>query len=298
MRVLLAGWFSFEQMGASAGDLLVRDLVCVWLVQAGVLYDVALAPPFSGGVDWQTVNPDRYSHVVFVCGPFGNGWPITEFLPRFARSRKIGINLSMLESLETWNPFDLLLERDSSVISRPDITFIAPCTPVPVVGVVLIDSQPEYKGVDFHQIANDAIKRLIASRELSAVSIDTRLDVNRTGLRSPAEIETLIARMDVVLTTRLHGLVLALKHGIPALAIDPVAGGAKIKKQCETIGWPIVFTADALADEELHEAFSYCLTEDARRRARGIGDSARESLKNVCADFLREFNSAGTGRGG
>ena len=31
MKTLVAGWFSFEQMGASAGDLLARDLVCEWL---------------------------------------------------------------------------------------------------------------------------------------------------------------------------------------------------------------------------------------------------------------------------
>jgi hypothetical protein len=292
MRVLLAGWFSFEQMGASAGDLLARDVVRDWLEQAGCQYDVALASPFSGGVDWRTVNPKRYSHVVFVCGPFGNGWPITEFLPRFERSRHIGINLSMLEPLETWNPFDLLLERDSSAISRPDITFIAPYSPVPVVGVLLIDSQPEYGGIDFHQIANDAIQRLIAAREMSAVPIDTRLDVNRTGLRSPAEIETLIARMDAVLTTRLHGLVLALKHSIPALAIDPVAGGAKIKRQCETIGWPIVFTADQLSDEALQAALEYCLREEARETARQCRDKAVSQLHLVRSDLIR-FLSAG-----
>ena len=28
VKTLVAGWFSFEQMEASAGDLLARDLVC------------------------------------------------------------------------------------------------------------------------------------------------------------------------------------------------------------------------------------------------------------------------------
>ena len=110
MKTLVAGWFSFEQMGATAGDLFARDLLCEWLRSVGHSYDVAVASPFQGDVDWRSVDPENYSNVIFVCGPFGNGWPITEFLPRFDRCRLIGINLSMLESLDIWNPFDLLFE--------------------------------------------------------------------------------------------------------------------------------------------------------------------------------------------
>jgi hypothetical protein len=249
MKTLVAGWFSFEQMGATAGDIFARDLVCEWLERAGHSYDIALAPPFEGGVDWRSVEPKNYSHVVFVCGPFGNGPPITEFLPRFVGCRLIGLNLSMLESLETWNPFDLLLERDSSSTSRPDMTFLSRQAHVPVVGLVLIDTQPEYEEKDTRHIANDALHRLVASREISVIPIDTRLDTNCTGLRTPAEVESLIARMDVVLTTRLHGMVLALKNGVPALVIDSVAGGAKVQIQANTIGWPIVFTDDVQPSE-------------------------------------------------
>src|SRR5688572_13868634 len=204
MKTLVAGWFSFEQMGASAGDLLARDLVCDWLRQAGHAYDVALAAPFTGGVDWQSVDPANYSHVVFVCGPFGNGEPVTGFLERFAGRTLVGLNLSMLQPLEIWNPFDLLLERDSSVRANPDLTFAARAPRVPIVGIVLIDTQPEYGSRDLHEAANAAIQRLVASRPMAAVRIDTRLDCSSTGLRSPEEVESLIARMDLVLTTRLH----------------------------------------------------------------------------------------------
>ena len=70
MKVILAGWYSFEQMGASAGDLLTRDLVCQWLDEISLSYDVALAPPFAGGVDWRAVDPSQYDYVIFACGPF------------------------------------------------------------------------------------------------------------------------------------------------------------------------------------------------------------------------------------
>ncbi|MEJ7618603.1 MAG: glycosyltransferase [Pyrinomonadaceae bacterium] len=285
-KTLVTGWFSFERMGATAGDLLARDVACEWLAGAGQSYDVALAAPFRGGVDWREVDPQSYSHVVFVCGPFGNGGPIKRLLRRFANCRIIGLDLSMLEPLDQWNPFDALWERDSSVAARPDISFHSRAAKVPIVGVVLVDPQPEYKGKGMHETANKAIKQLVDSRELSAVAIDTRLDLNRTGLRTASEVESLISRMDVVLTTRLHGLVLALKNGVPVIAVDPVAGGAKIKRQADTVGWPLVFTADALAADALQQAFDYCLTEEARVRARQCGERAAQAIEQVGREFI------------
>ncbi len=46
--------------------------------------------------------------------------------------------------------------------------------------------------------------------------------------------------MDIVVTTRLHGMVLALKNGVPAIAVDPIVGGAKITQQARAINWPIL----------------------------------------------------------
>ena len=252
MKTLVAGWFSFERMGATAGDLLARDLVCERLAGAGHEVDIAVAPPFDGGVDWRSINASDYSQVVFVCGPCGNGPPLNEFLRHFDGCRLIGVNLTMLEPLEQWNPFDLLLERDSSAGSNPDITFMSRCPTVPVVGVVLVDPQAEYGDRAMHASAEATIRRLLAAREAAAIPIDTRLDENTTGFRTAAEVESAIGRMDVVLTTRLHGMVLALKNGVPVIPIDPIAGGAKILRQVETIGWPIRFSADAPNDGENH----------------------------------------------
>jgi hypothetical protein len=287
MRALVVGWFSFEQMGATAGDLIARDLTCEWLAQAGHAYDVALAAPFEGGVDWRNVDPKGYSHLVFVCGPFGNGEPITSLLARFAGRRLIGLNLSMLDPLDQWNPFELLLERDSSAAARPDIVFLGTLQPVPVVGVVLVHPQAEYKGKARHTAANEAIARLTASRAMARVAIDTRLDINGVGLRTAAEIESLVARMDVVVTTRLHGLVLSIKHGVPVVAVDPIAGGAKIRRQADTIGWPIVLTADALSDQALQQAFDYCLTPEARTKAQESRRHAIELVRQIRDTFIQ-----------
>ncbi len=282
MKALLAGWFSFEQMGASAGDLLARDVVRDWLDGAGVAYDVALAPPFAGGVDWRSVDADDYTHVVFVCGPVGNGEPLAGLLERFRGRRLVGVDVTMLDDLERWNPFDVLLERDSSRTTRPDLAFLAPPRRVPVVGVVLIDAQPEYGDGDLHEPADAAIERVLAAREVVTIRVDTRLDTND---QTAAEVESLIARTDAVLTTRLHGLVLALKNGVPAVAIDTVAGGSKVSRQAAVLGWPVL-RAETLDDAELAAALDRALTDDARAAARASAEGAARLLASVRDEFL------------
>jgi Polysaccharide pyruvyl transferase len=294
-KVLVAGWFSFEWGRATAGDLLAGDLACEWLESAGVSYDVAVAPPFRGGVDWRSTNPRDYSHLVFVCGPFGKGTLEAKILNHFAGCQLIGLDLSMKEHLYVWNPFDVLLERDSSAGTSPDIVFATHQHQVPVVGVVLVEP---YEG-GMTQAANAAIGRLLDAHEVSVVPIDTRLDVdyieakdrqgNNTGLRSPSEIESLIGRMDMVITTRLHGMVLALKNGVPAIAIDPEAGGAKITRQADEIGWPAAFSVDSATDEALQEAFDYCLSEKARAKAKECHRLATDRIQEVRDAFISVF---------
>lgn len=289
MKILVAGWFSFEQMGATAGDLIARDVVCGWLEEAGLPHDVAVAPPFQGGINWQQTDPLDYSDVIFVCGPFGNGWPVTEFLEYFSNSRHIGLNLTMLDPLEQWNPFEILFERDSSLRTHPDLTLLAPPPTTPVVGVILSHKQKEYKANAKHDLANEAIQRLLDSREMSVMKIDTRLDENEGGLRSPGEVEALIAKMDVVVTTRLHGTVLALKNGVPAIPIDPIAGGAKITKQVKTLGWPILFHAENIDEKALQQAFEFCLTKTARANAVACALRAKRQLEQVHQQLLDQL---------
>lgn len=290
-RILVAGWFSFEGMGATAGDVMVKDVACNWLGDAGLRYDVATARPFRDGVDWQTVDPTRYSHVLFVCGPFGNGEPLTDFLPRFRHCRLVGLNLTMVEPLEVWNPFFELFERDSSRSARPDVSLLASATRVPVIGRILRDPEGTHGGGQ-QEAANEAIERLLASVDGACIDIDTALDRNRTGLRTAAEVVAVIAKMDVVVTTRLHGLVLALKSGVPVVAIDPVPGGGKIARQAGVLGWSPVFTVDHLDDLKLRESFDGALTDDARSTARRAARAGAESLRELPREVIASLTDA------
>src|SRR5205085_3517082 len=140
--------------------------------------------------------------------------------------------------LEIWNPWSTLLPRDGvGVDTAPDLTFVGGPATVPVVARVQVDVQNEYEGAapDFVHAAFD---RLLAERDAAVIPIDTRLDGNAGGLRTAAQVESLIAKADVVLTTRLQGLVFALRGGVPAVAVDAIPGGAKLIAQARALGWP------------------------------------------------------------
>src|SRR5215210_4715104 len=246
MRALVCGWFSFEPMGATAGDLQARAVACRWLEEAGAAFDVACAPGFAAGVDWRTADPAKYTHLVFVCGPFDpDRPPVSDLLARFAGARVVGLDVSVVRSLEERDPFAVLFERDSSRGAAPDLAFLAPTERPRVAGVILVPHQREYGERARHLEAEGLIDRSLRGRGLARADLDTALTNepwtrDTALLRAPAEVESLIARVDVVLTTRLHGLVLALKAGVPTVAVDPVAGGAKVARQAQRIGWPHV----------------------------------------------------------
>jgi hypothetical protein len=291
-RALVAGHFSFPTQSATAGDLIACDVVCGWLRKAGFEYDVALAEPFAGGCDWHEVDPRDYSHVVWVCGPLGRG------TDAFSRLRKrfppdgrhwIGVDLSMIEPVEAWNPFDVLLERDSNRNKRADLAFAADMNALPVIGLVQVEPfTPLFPERDRQEDARQAARRLAFAHPAAVVEIDTRLDVdNASGLRTASEVAALIGRMDVVVTTRLHGLVLALRHGVPAVAIDPVAGGDKITAQARAVDWPTAFAVDEASEDVLNEALSFALSEEGRARARASAEHGMRSVEAIREEFVR-----------
>ena len=324
-RTLVTGWFSFSGLGATAGDLLAMEVACSWLADAGMAFDVALepvlgSPPAGASVDWRQVDPGAYSHLLFVCGPFYAGRRLLRVLPRwgveglvgagptlrrvglrridrivlellirrFERCRQIGLDVSMLGAPGTDHPFATLLQRDGATgPTRADIALAAEGPRVPVVGLVLVEHQAEYAGAGRHAEVDRAIEVLLQGRHVARVRIDTRLDPpNAGGLRSAAEVESLIARMDVVLTTRMHGAVLALKHGVPAVVVDPVAGGAKVTRQMSVLGWPHVVAADSLGGDALGRTLDACLEPDARIQARAAGRRGVALARSVKDELL------------
>jgi len=288
VKALVVGWFSYEASDFTAGDLLAHDVVRGWLEDLGIPSDVALAPSYGGGVDLRDVAASDYGVVVFVCGPFmRNRWEAA-FFSQFAEAFVVGVNLSLPVPLEEWNPFDVLLERDSNRSSRPDITLLSLSKLVPVVGVCLVEP---YDEADVPR-ANAFVQRLVRSREMAVIAVDTRLDLNATGLRTPAEIESALARMDAVITSRLHGMVLSLRNGVPALVIDPEPGGGRISRQAESLAWPFIYTVDQIEDATLANGLDRCLSAEARQLARRCSTSSVDKLRELKTQFAAALRDA------
>jgi hypothetical protein len=176
--------------------------------------------------------------------------------------------------------FAAVVTRDGLGDPQPDLAFAAALGHIPIVGVVRVHAQFEYGERGRHADVDRLIAEHLASRPLVALPIDTQLDANLGGLRDASEVAALIAKMDAVVTTRLHGLVFALRAGVPAAAVDPVAGGAKVAAQARAVGWPHVVTADALDDDALLRLVDDCLEPAARSLALACAERARTGLEN------------------
>ncbi len=80
----------------------------------------------------------------------------------------------------------------------------------------------------------------------TVTGLDVVLARNAGVQATPDQLDSLVQRLDAVVTTRLHGLVLALRHGVPALAVDPVAGAGKVSAQAHAWQWPALVAAESV----------------------------------------------------
>jgi polysaccharide pyruvyl transferase len=278
MRVLITGWPSFLNGEATAGDVLAMEAVSEALLAAGVPCELAWSPVFRpSGPSLSEADPDRFTHLLFVCGPIF-GEQVQRLHERYANCRRIAVGVSVVDPADPAAlGFHEVLARDGGGAEpRRDLAAERSVPDVPVVGIALAPGQPEYGPRRAHERVEAELTRWLNTRECARVAFDTRLDLY--GWRnptSPAETEALIRRLDLVVTTRLHGMVLALKNGVPALAIDPVEGGAKVAAQARAWGWPALITArsgtPALPIDELERHWAWCLAGRAAATAWDLG---------------------------
>lgn len=290
-KALITGHFT------TVGDLEVLARVEDYLQGIGVPYSVT---PFSSKllalnpawVDPAILDPGDFTHLLVVCGPFIDSYPARhpQVLDRFRHCAWVGINLTMPAPLDQYDPFDALLERDSDRAVRPDLSFLQNVARVPVVGLCLARPQSEYGARQRHEEAADRLRAMLRQAGVAVVELDTVVprEKNRMGVGTPAEFESICARLDAVVTTRLHGMVLNLKNGVPVLAIDAIAGGDKVSRQAGIIGWQEVHAIDGVTDGGLSAALERCLTPEARRAAAACSAQAQTLL----ADYPSEVAAA------
>ncbi|MDY0814539.1 polysaccharide pyruvyl transferase family protein [Kitasatospora purpeofusca] len=288
-RVLLTGWYSFLHGEATAGDVLAGEAVEAALRKASIRYDVAWSPRFRpAALSLDRVDPSRYSHLVFACGPVhscppgpGLPAPLAELHHRFAHCRRIAVGVSVPDPADrAVTGFHTLLARDAPLLPPvPDLALAAPRpAEVPVLAVLLTQGQREYGDRRRHDLVTGAVVEWLRGVGAARLPLDTRLDADDWRMCStPAQLRALLSRADALVTTRLHGLVLGLEAGVPVLAVDPVAGGAKVSAQARVLGWPALLPAERAGPEELAGLLRWCLSaagRDTARRFPAGGDSA------------------------
>ncbi len=191
--------------------------------------------------------------------------------------------------------FHQVLARDApGTAGRLDLAAAVPVPAVPVAAVILAGAQPEYAARAGTRRLTDELGGWLATLDCARMMVDTRLA--HGDWRNPAtaaQVEAVIGRADVVVTTRLHGLVLALKQGVPVLAMDPVTGGAKVAAQAAAWGWPVLLPRSGqpvLNRGELDRLWTWCRSAAGRARA-GSALGARDTPP-LTADLLSVLNGA------
>ncbi len=262
-RALVVGWPSFVDGVATAGDVLAMKAAHEELQRAGLPCDMALSPVFRPeALCLEDAEPARYTHLVFACGPL-HGPQVTGLHERYAHCRRIAVGVSVIDPADPAAAgFHVILARDGDgAAPQADLALHPRPAPVPVAGVILADEQPEYGPHGRGDQVRTDLGRWLRDWDCALIPLDTRLDREDWRLAyRPAELEAVIRRLDLVVTSRLHGLVLALKNGVPAIAVDPVAGGAKVAAQAQAWAWPATMTAEDLGYERLGYWRDWCLS--------------------------------------
>jgi hypothetical protein len=274
-RVLLTGWFSFPDGEATAGDVLAWRAVHEELERSGIAHDTAWSPAFEpDALSLDAAVPAEYTHLVFVCGPV-HGAQLGWLTNRFANCRRIAVGVSVIDSDDpVVKGFDVLIPRDMPGL-RPRVDLSARSAlalpGLPVIGVLLTSGQGEYGAARRHAAVCDAITGWLVSAGVAALPLETRLDRSDWTLaQRPEQFISILRRLDAVVTMRLHGLVLALAGGVPAVAVDPVAAGGKVSAQAEALGWPALVRADEATPSVLAGKLDWCLSTAGRERAGAV----------------------------
>jgi hypothetical protein len=290
--VLVTGWFSFEEVIATVGDGLGAEVVAGWLAEQGIDHDVAWAPYLERGVHWRDVDPAGYTHLLFVTGPVREGPLLRDLTTTFGHARRLAVNVSVVEEAGR-ALFDAVWERDAPGVVRPDIAVEepvpdGPAGDAPVVAVAFTPAQAEYGERSEAGRVRDAIEEWLAVRGLPWFELSMDL-FEKPHPRRAEQVEALVRRADVVVSMRLHGLVLGLKHERPVIACDPISGGAKVSSQAHALGWPLVLGTGELTAAALDEALERCMSgglSGALQQARARGEAGTAAARAWLTDQL------------
>jgi hypothetical protein len=234
MSILVSWWGSFEDGGETIGDLWAACAVAKRLAASNCNFAIAGKTQYAefplAVSAWQNAVPEEVGTLMFVCGPVSaESIEFRAMIRHFSRSQKIAVGVSILPQSSSfhWNPFDIVLARDGCGPSYGDLapayaTELGQNSHLPsdkrCIGLCFRGQQGEYGiGSSLHEKAHDLAHSLAAKTLIPVQILDTRLhnDQDRSS--------GIVSQFDgckFVISTRLHGVLLSICRGIPALGID------------------------------------------------------------------------------
>ena len=254
-------WYGSLEGNGTLGDLMSLEAVATYLVARGhdVLHTTDAEIDISGTrrVELDIVSELDCDAAIFVCGPIIKSHVKSrQIFNQFSRIPFAGIGVSLFDTEHPnfCDPFDFVIARQrGNTVASPDVAILAPerveRTPGSGrIGICLRGAQSEY-GTDLcrwrevEKTVTESARLAVRGDESRLVYIDTHLF--NSGMQ-PDEIEHVFASCDVILTTRFHGAMIALRHRRPFIAIDQIQGGAKVWTLLSRLDWPDVYRVDDL----------------------------------------------------
>lgn len=250
-KPILIVWWGARSRQGTVGDCLAVCNVVFALQQRGAEVEIAADRGFqftgARSVNWWTVNPFRYRCVVFVCGPLTNSWYFRLLFSKFAWVRKVAVGVSVLEPRQRFTrSFDTIVARDGLPESHFDLAVAGELIPHhaerPYVLVCLRGHQSEYGAAVCHSARVDELIWHTTQRlglPVKAVNMTVTPHTDALG-----HVHRSFSQARLVLTTRLHGALFALRHGVPFIAVDQIEGGRKLTSVVRKLGWEYLYPAD------------------------------------------------------
>jgi len=250
-RILVAWWGTSKHGSPTIGDHMAVSNLALALLQNGAEVDVASYHHVECGaaniVDWMRINPRAYRCVAFVCGPLSNEFYFRLFFFRFRHARKVAVGVSVIDpKLPGTRLFDEIIARDGMPQESFDLSLAG--APQQImhrqrrhIAVCLRGHQSEYGDANCYSTRLDSMIYKVASGFADHIEhISTVVGKHNTVQR----IHESFADAKLVITTRLHGALLALYHRTPFVAIDQIKGGRKVASVLRRVPWNHVYPFD------------------------------------------------------
>lgn len=295
---VLIWWGSYGYKGGpTVGDLLAVNNLSAKLGQRGVEHAVVSHPELRipghmPVADLYAIKP--VARVVFVCGPIAHSQDLQDFISNQSGAIKVAVGVSVLANQTRMNSqFHHIVARDGAVPSYFDLAISETIEPArsnrfETVGVCVRGPQGEYghNREGMFQKAETIIQDVSDDCAFRPKTIDTVLSPDN-GLEV---VQASFLSSDIVLTTRMHGALLALAAGKPVIAIDQVPGGAKVSAVVGKTGWPFVLRAETATKEAVRSMVEEIRTGDwqaqvlsAQVEIRALAEEALQTSVGVIA---------------